>query len=316
MSWSKLLGPLQPVQATAGLHDWYAEVVAQTVEQGSFALAVYGGRVASTPGLAFLAGYQAALRALWADAPEGLGALCATENRKLRPADMSTRVLGMTLTGCKDFVTAGASASWLLVPAREEQPGESIRLGLFVVRPGSAGVLLETGRQLPLLPDIPHARLHLEQATAERLEGDGWTDYVKPFRSLEDLYVLVALAAWIYGIGLQHQWPRGLMLRLLAVLVSGAEIAGQSPHEPVTHLLLGALIEQFHALRPELDSALDMTEGPWADLWRRDNGVLGLARNAQDRRLRKAMQVLGIDETEVSERYIPTVGTPSIRADL
>ena len=302
MSWRELLGPLQPIQATTGLHDWYAKVVAQTVEQGPFALAVYGGRMASTPGLAFLAGYQAAVRALWTDAPEGLGALCATENRKLRPADMTTRVLGMTLTGCKDFVTAGASASWLLVPAREEQQGEPIRLGLFVLQPDSAGVLLETGRQLPLLPDIPHARLCLKQATAERLEGEGWSDYVKPFRSLEDLYVLVALAAWLYGIGLQHQWPRGLMLRLLAVLVSGAEVARQSPHEPVAHLFLGALIEQFHALRPELDSALEMTAGPWANLWRRDNGVLGLARNVQDRRLQKAMQVLGIDETEVQER--------------
>lgn len=60
MPWRELLGPLQPAPATTGLRDWYAKVVAQTGERGPFALAVYGGRMAFTPGLAFLAGYQAA----------------------------------------------------------------------------------------------------------------------------------------------------------------------------------------------------------------------------------------------------------------
>lgn len=298
MSWRELLGPMQPIQPLAGLSDWYAKVVAGMGEQGPFALAVYGGRVAATPGLAFLAGYQAALRALWAEAPEGIGALCATENRRLRPADMMTRLHRMQLTGCKDFVTSGTSASWLLVPAREEEPGEPVRLGLFVVHPDSTGVVLETGPPLPLIPDIPHARLRLERARGERLEGDGWSDYVKPFRTLEDLYVLTALTAWLYGLGLQHHWPQGLVLRLSAVLVSGAEIARQPPHDFAAHVLLGALIEQFHVLRPELDSALEATAGPWVDLWRRDNAVLGLARNAQSRRLQKAMKAIGFSSED------------------
>lgn len=75
------------------------------------------------------------------------------------------------------------------------------------------------------------------------------------------------------------------MLRLLTILVGGAELARQSPQDPAAHLLLGALIEQFHALRPELDSALETTAGPWAELWRRDSAVLGLAQGAQARRL-------------------------------
>ena len=46
----------------------------------------------ATPGLAFLVGYQAALRMLWPSAPLSLGALCATEQRSLRVADMQTRL--------------------------------------------------------------------------------------------------------------------------------------------------------------------------------------------------------------------------------
>src|SRR5690606_40783695 len=36
MSWRELLGPLQTIQPSAGLGDWYAQVVARTVEQGPF----------------------------------------------------------------------------------------------------------------------------------------------------------------------------------------------------------------------------------------------------------------------------------------
>ena len=74
----------------------------------------------ATPGLAFLVGYQAALRMLWPSAPLSLGALCATEQRSLRVADMQTRLTDLRLSGRKDFVTAGDAADWLLIAARSE----------------------------------------------------------------------------------------------------------------------------------------------------------------------------------------------------
>ena len=316
MSWRELIGPLEVIPAESGLRDWYAKVFAQAAEQGSFALAVYGGRVAATPGLAFLAGYQAALRKLWPMAPVGLGALCATENRKLRPADMTTRASGV-ISGRKDFVTAGASASWLLVTAREEQEGEPSRLGLFAVQADSTGVSLEPGDPISLLPDIPHARLRLEYAAGERLAGDGWADYVKPFRTLEDIYVLAAMAAWLYGLGVQHHWPPALVLRLLAVLAGTAELDRQSTNDPATHLILGALGEQFQALQPELDRALRTTGSPWAESWMRDKAVLQLARQAQARRLQKAIDlVLLFDGDAAAQDQLLASGTPRVKADL
>ncbi len=51
------------------------------------------------------------------------GALCVTENRSTRPADMHTRIDGLQITGRKDFVTAAEAADWLLVAAREEAGG-------------------------------------------------------------------------------------------------------------------------------------------------------------------------------------------------
>ena len=86
MPWTRLLESAER-QPAARLEDWYASLLAACPEAAPFELAVRGGCRAATPGLAFLAGYQAALRKLWPSAPLSLGALCVTEQRSVRPAD-------------------------------------------------------------------------------------------------------------------------------------------------------------------------------------------------------------------------------------
>jgi alkylation response protein AidB-like acyl-CoA dehydrogenase len=245
----------------------------------------------ATPGLAFLVGYQAALRMLWPSAPPSLGALCATEQRSLRPADMQTRLSDLRLSGRKDFVTAGDAADWLLIAARSEEPGETPRLSLAVVYPGEPGVRVEKLPALPLMPDISHGRLHLDGALCELLAGDGWDAYVKPFRSLEDVYVLSAMTAWLYGVGQDSGWSQPLLLRLLALLAGCAEASRQAPNNPAGHLLLGGLFAQFDALKGEIDQALAEGSPEWAQMWQRDQGVMQLAAGARAKRLAKALAV-------------------------
>ncbi|MGJ3439747.1 acyl-CoA dehydrogenase [Pseudomonas sp. Je.1.5.c] len=294
MAWlQRLNDPLrQPLAASLG--QTYAAQLERLGTAAPFELAVLGGRAMATPGLAFLIGYQAALRVLWPSAPAALGALCATERRSVRPADMHSRLEGLRVTGRKDFVTAGLEAEWLLVAARCEAAGESAQLKLAVVYPGEPGVTLEALPTLPLMPEVGHARLTLQQAACELLAGDGWDAYVKPFRSLEDLYVLAALVAWLYGVGQESAWPQALQLRLLGLLGGCAEGSRQCADSVGCHLLLGGLFAQFHALRGELDQALAAGPEQWAQLWQRDQGVLALATAARDKRLAKAWAAVGL----------------------
>jgi hypothetical protein len=243
----------------------------------------------ATPGLAFLVGYQAALRMLWPSAPQSLGAMCATEQRSLRVADMQTRLNDLRVSGRKDFVTAGDAADWLLVAARSEESGETARLSLAVVYPGEPGVRVEKLPAIPLMPDISHGRLFLDNALCELLAGDGWDAYVKPFRTLEDIYVLSAMTAWLYGVGHDSDWSQALQLRLLALLAGCAEVSRQAPNNPVGHLLLGGLFAQFDGLKAEINQAL--AEGPphWAAMWQRDQAVMDLAAGARGKRLAKAL---------------------------
>ena len=289
MTWSTLLECRERLPAVADLAEGFATLLQQLGSVTPFELAVAGGRRMATPGLAFLVGYQAALRMLWPSAPPSLGALCATEQRSLRPADMQTRLTDLRLTGQKDFVTAGDAADWLLIAARSEQPGESPRLSLAVVYPGEPGVRVEKLPALPLMPDVSHGRLHLDDALCELLAGDGWDAYVKPFRTLEDVYVLSAMTAWLYGVGQDSGWPQPLQLRLLALLAGCAEVSRQPPNNPAGHVLLGGLFAQFDGLKTEVDQALRDGNPEWAAMWQRDQSVMQLAAGARAKRLTKAL---------------------------
>ena len=292
MPWPDLLQSRERLPAVADLAEGFATLLQQLGNVTPFELAVAGGRRMATPGLAFLVGYQAALRMLWPSAPLSLGALCATEQRSLRPADMHTRLTDLRLSGAKDFVTAGDAADWLLIAARSEEAGATPRLSLAVVYPGEPGVTVETLPALPLMPDISHGRLHLDGALCELLAGDGWDAYVKPFRTLEDVYVLSAMTAWLYGVGQDSDWPQTLQLRLLALLAGCAEMSRQPPNNPAGHVLLGGLFAQFDALKTEIDQALSEGDPQWAQMWQRDQAVMQLASGARAKRLAKAFAVI------------------------
>ncbi|MBH2038195.1 MAG: acyl-CoA dehydrogenase [Pseudomonadales bacterium] len=291
MPWQNLLNRRDRVPANPDLAEGFATLLHQLGAVTPFELAVAGGRLMTSPGLAFLVGYQAALRMLWPSAPLSLGALCATEQRSLRAADMQTRLTDLRVSGRKDFVTAGDAADWLLIAARSEQPGEEPRLSLAVVYPGEPGVRLEKLPAIPLMPDISHGRLFLDNAQCELLAGDGWDAYVKPFRTLEDVYVLSAMTAWLLGIGQDSDWPQTLQLRLLALLAGCAEVSRQAPNNTAGHVLLGGLFAQFDGLKAEVHQAL--TDGPqhWAAMWQRDQAVMDLAAGAREKRLAKALNM-------------------------
>ena len=124
--------------------------------------------------------------------------------------------------------------------------------------------------------------------------GDGWDAYVKPFRSLEDLYVLSALCAWLYGVGQETGWPQNLQLRLISLLGACAESTRQCADTSASHLLLGGLFAQFNSLKDELNQALLASPGEWASLWQRDQGLLEIASAARAKRLAKAWAAAGL----------------------
>lgn len=294
MDWTEWLAAQPRLTAEQGLAAWYEALLAHAGNE-PLALALFGGKTAASPGLAFLAGYQAALRVLWPAAPEGLGALCVTENKSTRPRDLACRWDGAQLSGRKDFVTAADAAQWVLVAARCEAEGEEPAIRLLELATDTPGVQVELLPPLPVMPDIGHARIHFNQCRARVLAGDGWSDYVKPFRSIEDLYVLAATTAWCFGVLQGQNADEALQLRLLNLLSSVADLARQDARKPATHYLLAGAFAQFQALQQPLAAAMAAGDSTHAALWARDQALLQFAQKARDMRLEKARQSLGLD---------------------
>lgn len=292
MLWSTLLGPL-PRCAETQPSAWFNALIKQSVGANNGELAIFGGRLAATPGLAFLAGYQAALRALIPTAPPGIGALCVTEQRCNKAADIHTRLLNNQISGQKDFVIAGSEAQWLIVLARSEASAQAPRLSAVLVATDNPNVSLISRPTLPILPDIPHSSVRFSQAPCRVLAGDGWDDYNKPFRTLEDGHVLAALCAWLYGQSLLDQWPQALQLQLIAMLAGLKETLQQPSKAPATHVLLGGLLVQFASLQGHVEQALNRYSSQTIALaWQRDKAVLEIAGSARMRRLEMALNTL------------------------
>src|SRR5690606_32031283 len=110
-----------------------------------------------------------------------------------------TRIEDGALHGAKTFVTMGDRAEELYVLARRGVSSEG-RAELVMLRldRAASGVVIEPLPPAPFVPEIPHAKVRFEGARAfEVLPGDGWNDYVRPFRTIEDVHVHAAFLAWL-----------------------------------------------------------------------------------------------------------------------
>lgn len=251
---------------------------------GPWEVAVRGGAQADRLGFAFAAGYEAALWRLLPERDRQVpSALCATERGGVHPRAIETRFEGGRLHGEKTFVTLGTHAEELLVLAREGEVDGRPSLALVRVAADADGVSLTPLPPTPFVPEIPHASVRFEGAPGERLPGDGWSDHVRPFRTVEDVHVHAALLGWLVAMGWLDPDARE---RALSILLSLEGLSRCDPSSAATHLALAGAIAQTQALVEGCDlAALD---GADRDRWERDRALLRVAGKARAARRDKA----------------------------
>lgn len=291
------------------VHDWWPAWLALTRQAGDgaapLALALEGGFAADRLGWAFAAGYQAALRALAPGLPwHDLAALCVTEATGNRPRDVLTRIEpaaggGWQLTGAKRWTTLGPQGTVLLVVGRmvgAGDPGDAAddrpRLRVARVPVPSPGLHIEAMPPTAFVPEVPHARLTLDAvpvAADAVLPGDGYTAVVKPFRTLEDLYVTTAALALLLREARARAWPADVAARIVATLTALAALATAPADSPATHVALEGALLTAHALCHEAASLWGAAAtDPAARRWQRDLPLLGIARSARAQRFARA----------------------------
>lgn len=269
------------------------------------ALAIAGGFAADRVGWAFASGYQAALRALLPELDaHTLAAFCVTEEAGNRPRDIRTTLTREVsghwrIDGAKRWTTLGPAGTQLLVVgalAEGADPGERPALRVARVPVPSPGLVIEPMPPTGFVPEVPHARLRLQGVRVPAdalLPGDGYADYVKPFRTIEDLHVTLAGLAYLLRESRARAWPAAHAEQLVAALMLLASLAAHDARSPLLHLGLAGALQLAQRLYVEAGALFAATpDDPAAQRWRRDQALFGIAGTARAQRAARAWATL------------------------
>ena len=263
-------------------------------------LAVAGGFGADRPAWAFAGGYQAAIAQLLREPGEPapvlpLVSFCATEEGGSHPRSIGCTLRprgegGWWITGHKTFATLSRYAEEFLIVATTGQ-GTVKRPDLRVARlPASrAGLEVRPGPLLSMVPEIPHGVVHLSAAQVsdeELLPGGGYSRYLKPFRTVEDLCVCGAVLGWLLQLSLRFRWGEEIQEELLMMICATRSLCREDPATPAVHRALAGLLDAQRRLNERL---------PWTRVdettrrrWMRDKPLMEVADRSREARLRRA----------------------------
>lgn len=256
-------------------------------------------------GLAFAAGYSAALEQLIPDVILPC-ALCVTEADGNHPRaikaslEASDTGSGYTLDGTKTFVTFGAMAKTLIVAARVgEQSDGKPELAVVRIPADREGVSLHELPAISIVPEIPHAWVEFHEVSVdagERMNGDGYLDYVKPFRTVEDIHVLATASAYLLGLAKRCAGAAEWMSELCAAIVTLDLLRAAPPSDPGVHVALHGVTQSLSRLFSDKVFAKIWEAAPAEERarWERDRKLLRVANAAREARFRKAALQLGL----------------------
>jgi hypothetical protein len=199
-----------------------------------------------------------------------------------------------TLDGAKTFVTFGSLAQTLIIAARTgEQADGKPELAMVRIPADRDGVSLQELPPIPFVPEVSHARVELRDVSVdanERMSGDGYLEYVKPFRTIEDIHVYGSAVAYLLGLGQRTKAPGGFLAELVAVLVTLDRLRESAPLDPVVHIALHGVSQHLDRLFSSdvFASLWDAAPADERERWERDRRLLHVASTAREARFAKA----------------------------
>ncbi len=261
--------------------------------------AIIGGFVADRVSYSFAAGYESALRRLVPSLPpRAIVSFCVTEELGAHPASIRSTLrkappaATWSLNGSKKFITMADSADLILAAASTGTASDGknmIRIAL--VARTDPGIEIAPMAGLPYIPEIHHGAVAFREVQVEDsdiLPGDGYRDYIRPFRTIEDLYVFAAIGGHLFRIACRYGWPEPISERILSILVCARALALDDPSAPAVHIALGGLHAQIIALFEAIEPHWESVDVRISERWQRDRPLLVIAGKARERRLERA----------------------------
>ncbi len=273
--------------------------------QHSIDQALLGGVLADRTAFAFSSGYLSALRLMFPDfLHDGFASLCVTEEEGNHPKAIKTTLENCdgqwVLNGLKTFVTGGNDAEQLFIAATTDVVVDG-RQQIRVVRvlAGQQGMVVSELPTLPFVPEVSHATVRFENAviaSSDILPGDGYSGYVKLFRTIEDIHVSTAILGYIARTAIIYQWPELLVEQILALILSHRQLGLMDPSGTMTHLALAGARQQMEMLLENVDAEWEKGDKKGYDYWLRDRALLKIAAKAGSQRRKNAWAAIDLSQ--------------------
>lgn len=262
--------------------------------------ALSGGYQSEQVSFAFASGYQSAMEVMFSASQESIAALCASEQGGTHPRAISTTLTSaqdhFILNGSKRFVSGGRFAKQLFVLAKTGERDGRPMLAVVKLAETSIGLDIEPMPALTFIPELSHASLRFSDVHISKeavLNGDGYTNYVKPFRTCEDIHISFALLG--YRLREAHLADNEVASTELIALIYGFMQLGGTYTSSMTHIALAGLQKAMQKVFSAHDSHYADANPEGYKNWVRDKGILLLAQKAQQARTQKAWQNLKLE---------------------
>jgi acyl-CoA dehydrogenase len=303
--------PVAPLVGGDDVAAWWARFCAEEPRPAPpIDRAVLAGFRADRVAGAFAGGYQAALRALVPGQLAGdvIASLCVTEAGGNSPRAIEARLTpraggGFRLSGRKRWSTLAPLARVLLVAASEgSDPAGRKRIRLVRVDASAPGVAIRVMPPTKFVPEMPHAELELIDVELDPdavLPGDGYTGYVKRFRTVEDVHIHAGVLAYVLSVARRFGFPPAVSERLAAAIVTMRVLATLDPDAAETHVALAGALARDATLLEHSDAHWEGADPDERDRWRRDRAMFGsVAGEIREARRQRAWQRLGAAEKD------------------
>ncbi len=267
--------------------------------------AVLGGFISDRLSYSFWAGIQAGIQSLSPELPaDSVVSFCVTEESGNNPKNIMTR---LTENGCnsngekiwklngeKKFITSALEADILLVAASAGfNPDGMNMLRIVSLNSNMPGIVIEPMKEIIVTPEFSHCYIRLNNVEIhdeQIYKEDAFTEYMKPFRTVEDIYVAIAILAYLFGAACRYDWPRGVKEDILCLIISFRALSRDDPKAPDVHIALGSLLFQVKRFIESIESLWNKADDAVVNAWKRDVSIINIAEEAQSLRLKKAWE--------------------------
>ncbi|OUS23633.1 hypothetical protein A9Q99_26675 [Gammaproteobacteria bacterium 45_16_T64] len=263
--------------------------------------ALLAGAISDRVAYAFSGGYQSALNALFPSSFDNkLSAFCVTEEGGNHPKAIQTTLIHTSgqwfLNGSKKFITGGCDADRLFVAANQNiDTSQKPSIVMVEIYTSQSGIAITPMPTLPFVPEVTHGtatfdNVHINEGSI--CPGDGYDEYIKPFRTIEDIHISAALLGYICSTAIRLSWNQNFIERSLACILMHRELATMDAKSPSTHLVLAGVQQTAVELFQQAEPMWATTDPGAYSLWKRDKSILGIASAAQLKRKEKAWSTL------------------------